>query len=114
MTLAGRGVFSFAGGVWMAFASALYKKLESTTAVIAQLPVSPDDPAPDLSNVEKVTSFADVDCALMQALVLEGAAPIGRRLFHEPRTKFIERAAAGISAVDTAVSLATSSGLFCK
>ncbi len=114
MVIAGLGGFSFAGGVWLAFSSALYKKLESATAVIAQLPVSPDDPAPDLRQAEKVASFGDVACALVQALVLEGAAPTGRRLFHERLAKAIERLAASVSAVDAALSLATGGGLFCK
>ncbi|MCS7324509.1 MAG: VWA domain-containing protein [Thermoflexales bacterium] len=113
MTLIGIGGFSFAGGVWLVFAATMYKKLESATALIAQLPTSADDPAPDLSGAEKVASLDDVACALAQTFAFEAISRTGTFLFHRQIGRATEYAVAGVSAVDGALSLLTGRGLFC-
>ncbi|MDW8350901.1 MAG: VWA domain-containing protein, partial [Anaerolineae bacterium] len=107
--MAGLGGFSFAGGVWLALAATLYKKLEAATALLAQLPVSPDDPAPNLSGADDIADFSKVRCALAQAAAFEAISRVGGAFFGEA----FGRAVSAVSALDGARSMATGSGFFC-
>lgn len=107
--LAGLGGFSFAGGVWLLLASTLYKKLEAATALLAQLPTSPDDPAPDVSGAERIADPSDVVCGLAQSAAFEAINRVGGAFFGER----VERMISAVSALDGALSMSTGSGLFC-
>lgn len=107
--LAGLGGFSFAGGVWLLLASTLYKKLEAATALLAQLPTSPDDPAPDVSGAERIADPSDVVCGLAQSAVFEAINRVGGAFFGER----VEHMVSAVSALDGALSMSTGSGLFC-
>ncbi|MCL6512548.1 MAG: TonB-dependent receptor [Anaerolineae bacterium] len=107
--LAGLGGFSFAGGVWLLLASTLYKKLEAATALLAQLPTSPDDPAPDVSGAERIADPSDVVCGLAQSAAFEAISRVGGAFFGE----WFSRVVSGVSALDGARSMATGSGFFC-
>ncbi len=107
--LMGLGGFSFAGGVWLLLASTLYKKLEAATALLAQLPTSPDDPAPDTRGAERIADPSDIGCSLAQSAAFESISRIGSAFFGE----WVSRAVSAISALDGARSMATGSGFFC-
>ncbi|QWK09917.1 MAG: VWA domain-containing protein [Thermoflexus hugenholtzii] len=107
--VAGLGGFSFAGGVWLLLASTLYKKLEAATALLAQLPTSPDSPAPDVSGAEGIADPSDVVCGLAQSAAFEAISRIGGAFFGER----FERMVSAVSALDGALSMRTGSGLFC-
>jgi hypothetical protein len=105
----GLGGFSFAGGVWLALAATIYKKVEAATALLAQLPVSPDDPAPDASGAAGIADPSDIGCALAQAAAFEAVSRVGGALFGE----LFERMVSAVSALDGARSMGAGSGFFC-
>lgn len=105
----GLGGFSFAGGVWLLLAATLYKKLEAATALLAQLPTSPDDPPPDTSGADDIADPSDIGCALAQAAAFEALSRVGGAFFGE----MFERLVSAVSALDGARSMATGSGFFC-
>lgn len=107
--LLGLGGFSFAGGVWLLLAATIYKKLEAATALLAQLPTSPDDPAPDTSGAGSIPDPSDFGCSLAQSAAFEGISRLGGAFFGE----LFERIVSAASAVDGARSMATGSGFFC-
>ena len=107
--LLGLGGFSFAGGVWLLLAATLYKKLEAATALLAQLPTSPDDPAPDTSGAGSIADPSDFGCSLAQSAVFEAISRLGGAFFGE----LFERIVSGVSALDGARGMATGSGFFC-
>jgi len=107
--LMGLGGFSFAGGVWLLLASTLYKKLEAATALLAQLPTSPDDPAPDTRGAENIADPSDIGCGLAQSAAFESISRIGSAFFGA----WFSRAVSAVSALDGARSMATGSGFFC-
>ncbi|MCS7350856.1 MAG: vWA domain-containing protein [Anaerolineae bacterium] len=115
MVVAGLGGFSFAGGVWLVFAKVMHQKLEAVTALLAQLPTSADDPAPDFSEAEEIADFSDLRCELTQAVAFEAVSRVGGLLLrsNERLAQGLERAVAGVSALDGASSLIRGRGLFC-
>lgn len=107
--LFGLGGFSFVGGVWLLFAAMLVKKLEAATALLAQLPTSPDDPAPDTSGTAGIADASDIGCGLAQSAAFEAARRVGGAFFGE----WFARAVSGASALDGARSMCAGSGFFC-
>lgn len=107
--LLGLGGFSFAGGVWLLLAATLYKKLEAATALLAQLPTSPDDPAPDTSGAAGIADPSDIGCSLAQSAAFEAISRAGGAFFGE----WFERVVSATSALDGARSMGTGSGFFC-
>ncbi len=107
--LLGLGGFSFVGGVWLLFAAMLYKKLEAATALLAQLPTSPDDPATDTSGAAGIADPSDVGCSLAQSAAFEAISRLGGAFFGD----WFERMVSATSALDGARSMGTGSGFFC-
>ncbi|MCS6773658.1 MAG: VWA domain-containing protein [Thermoflexales bacterium] len=111
LAMSGLGGFSFAGGVWLALAAKLHEKLEAATAVIAQLPVSADDPTPrSTQDAEKAADFSDLGCTLAQAVAFEVVSRVGSAFLGEG----FARAVSAVSAADGAKSMITGKGLFCE
>ncbi|MCS7222226.1 MAG: hypothetical protein N0A15_13205, partial [Anaerolineae bacterium] len=115
-TMMGLGGFSFAGGVWLTFANVMHKKLEAVTALLAQLPTSADDPAPDTREAGKIADFSDLRCNLAQAVAFEAIGRVGGLLLQnrERLARSFEAVLAGASALDTVRSMVRGSGFFCR
>lgn len=107
--MAGLGGFSFAGGVWLAFTSTLYKKVEAVTALLAQLPSAPGEVPPDTSGLEEIVDPSDLACTVAQAAAFEAISHVGGELWGEEFGEIVS----AISFLDGVRSMSTGSGFFC-